>query len=172
MNYVNLPGQTPRNVTHKTFYSKLYGHELGYNIYLPPDYDRNENKYPVTYHLHGWTGSESTEIWTLEKVYSKRQSITVFANSSPVIEDKENLPVELMIIEELIPYIDEKYRTYTACGNRSISGFSMGGGAAFYYAVKHRVVCFCNAYAGTYTIIIIRGLYRRRETPEKSRRTI
>ncbi len=53
----------------KTFYSQIYHHELGYNIYLPPDYNKNGKKYPVVFHFHGWTGDESSEIWTMESVY-------------------------------------------------------------------------------------------------------
>ena len=150
MNYINPPEKSPQNVIHKTFYSKLYSHELGYNIYLPPGYDKG-GKYPVTFHFHGWTGDESSEIWTMERVYKSRQAITVFPNSSPVIEDLENLPVQQMIIEELIPYIDSQYSTDATREGRSASGFSMGGGMALYLAVKYpELFSSVTAYAGTY----------------------
>ena len=38
MKYINPPEKSPENMTHKTFYSQLYKHELGYNIYLPDGY--------------------------------------------------------------------------------------------------------------------------------------
>jgi len=151
MNYVNPPDKLPHNVTHETFYSKLYGHEIGYCIYLPPEHKENTHKHPVEYYLHGWQSNESSYLWTLEKMYSSRQSITVFPNSSPVIEDIENLPVETMIINELIPHIEGKYKTSSARENRSISGFSMGGGMAFYLAVKYpELFSTVNAFAGTF----------------------
>jgi enterochelin esterase-like enzyme len=50
--------------------------------------------------------------------------------------DKE-LPIESIIITELIPFIDGHYRTLTDRDNRALSGFSMGGAAAFYYAVNY-----------------------------------
>lgn len=151
MEYINPPTKAPLHVTHKTFFCKLYGHELGYNIYLPPDYETSSKRYPVSFHLHGWTGNESTEIHTMESVYANRQSITVFPNSSPVIEDREYLPVESMVINELIPHIDGNYRTIATGESRSVSGFSMGGGAAFYYAVKHPgLFASVTAYAGTH----------------------
>ena len=137
MDFINSPEKLPENITHKTYFSKLFNHEVGYNIYLPHDYEDSREKYPVAYHLHGWTGSESSEIWTMEKVYRNRQAITVFPNNSPTIENFEDLPVEHMIIKELIPYIDGEYRTVATREGRSISGFSMGGGMAFYYAVKY-----------------------------------
>lgn len=169
MEYINPPARSPENVTHRTFYSQLYGHYLGYNIYLPPDYDQNLNKYPVTYHLHGWTGNESTEIWTLEKVYSKRYAITVLPNSSPVIEDIENLPVESMILNELIPHINANYRTDKARESKSVSGFSMGGGMALYCAVKHpELFASVTAYAGTYHHYYHKGYSGVLETPDKA----
>ena len=151
MNYINPPEKLPVNITHKTFYSQLYNHEPGYNIYLPDDYEESGEKYPVAYHLHGWTGNESSEICSMEKVYRNRRVITVFPNSSPVIEDLENLPVERMIINEFIPYIDTHYRTNATHEGRTISGFSMGDGMAFWCAAKYPdLFSSVTAYAGTY----------------------
>jgi enterochelin esterase-like enzyme len=151
MNYINPPEKSPQNVFHKTFFCKLYNHELGFNIYLPPDYLKSGERYPVTFHFHGWTGNESSEIWTMERVYKKRNAITIFPNSSPVIEDLENLPVQQMIIEELIPYIDAQYSTDATREGRSVSGFSMGGGFSFYLAAKYpELFSSVTAYAGTY----------------------
>lgn len=147
MHYVNPPAETPKNVTHHTFYCKLFGHELGYNVYLPDGYEAGSERYPVFYHLHGWTGNESSEIQTMYPVCCARNAITVFPNSSPVIEDREYLPVEEMLIQELIPLIDSLYRTE----GRGISGFSMGGGAAMVYGIKHpELFSSVTAYAGTY----------------------
>ncbi len=52
MNFINPPANAPENVFHKIFYSKLYERELGYNIYLPPGYEREGAAYPVEFHLH------------------------------------------------------------------------------------------------------------------------
>ena len=151
MKFINPPKKPPQGVLHKTFFSKAYDHKIGYNIYLPPGYSESGENYPVAYHLHGWTDCESTHIWTLENICRGRQAITVFPNNSPVIEKHESLPVEHMIINELMPHIDCEYRTNTAPGNRAISGFSMGGGMAFYFAVKyHELFRRVTAYAGTY----------------------
>lgn len=150
MKYINPPSKAPANIFHRTFYSRSFGHELGYNIYLPENYEAGED-YPVHYHLHGWTNDESTDIWTMKDICRSRRTITVFPNNSPVIEDREDLPVEEMIIHELIPHIDSTYQTSTSREHRSISGFSMGGGMAFYLAVKYpELFSSVTAYAGTY----------------------
>ena len=169
MNFINPPTESPQNVIHKTFYSQLVNHEIGYNIYLPPGYEESGEKYPVAYHLHGWTGNESSEIWPLEKEYKIKRAITVFPNNSPVIEDFENLPVEFMIINELIPYIDTHYRTDATRESRLISGFSMGGGMAFYYVVKYpELFSLVTAYAGTYHHYYHKGSRTVGEPPEKA----
>lgn len=169
MNFINPPEKLPEHITHKTFYSKLYGHEVDYNIYLPPDYEDGNEKYSVAYHLHGWMGNESSEIWQLERIYKNRRMITVFPNSSPVIEAFENLPVEAMLIHEMMPYIEGEYRTDTKRESRSISGFSMGGGMAFYYAVKHpRLFSSVTSYAGTYHHYYHKGSRTVGAAPEKA----
>ena len=177
MNFINPPNKLPQNITHKTFYSQLFNHEVGYNIYLPgridsilpTGYEDSNEKYPVAYHLHGWTGNESSEIWPMEKLYKNRQVITVFPNNSPVIEDFENLPVERMIIDEFIPYIESNYKTDATREGRSISGFSMGGGMAFCYAVKYpELFSSVTAYAGTYHHYYHKGSRTVGEPPEKA----
>lgn len=171
MNFINPPAESPQNVTHKTFFSQILNHEIGYNIYLPPCYNDCGEKYPVVYHLHGWTGNESSEIWPLEKAYQNSRAITVFVN---VISSEDGylealLQIELVIIKELIPYIDGHYRTDTTRENRALSGFSMGGNMAFYYAVKHpELFGTVTAYAGTYHHLYHKGSQTVGAEPEKA----
>ena len=153
MNYSNPPAESPPNVMHRTFYSQILAHEIGYNIYLPPCYKDSGERYPVVYHLHGWQGNESSEIWQLEKVCANRRAITVFAN---VISSENEyfdalLQIEAILLNELIPHVDTQYRTNTTRESRALTGFSMGGNMAFYYAVKHAALFGAvTAYAGTY----------------------
>jgi len=149
MNFINPPKKSPKNMIHRTFRSNLLGCEVGYNIYLPPDYKKSGKNYPVKYHLHGWKENESTGIWALEKTYDSK-TIVVFANSCDDGYIGGELPIESMIITELLPHIDAQYRTETR-EKRLISGFSMGGAGAFYYAVKYpELFGSMTAYAGTY----------------------
>jgi len=153
MNFINPPSKAPQGITHKTFFSQILNHEIGYNIYLPSDYDESEEKYPVVYHIHGWMGNESSEIWALEKAYRSRQAITIFVNaiSSEGSYYDALLQIESIIIKELIPHIEGQYRINAARENRMISGFSMGGAFAFYYAVKNpELFGSVTPYAGTY----------------------
>jgi len=149
MNYVNSPDKLPTGVCHITFYSKLYGHDLGYAVYLPADYETSSKKYPVHYHFHGWQGCELSDIAAMESVYRNSETIFVFPNVSFELGEQTDLPVERMFFEEMIPEIEEKYRIYT--DQRTISGFSMGGGMAVWYALKHPgMFSDVIAYAGTF----------------------
>ena len=151
MDFFTPPVNPPSGFSHHTFFSKLYAHELGYNVYMPDGYENSTERYPVCYHLHGWTGNESSEIHTMAAVCRSRNAITVFPNSSPVIGERNDYPVEKMLVQELIPLIDSLYRTQPMRETRSISGFSMGGGMAMVYAINHPdLFSAVTAYAGTY----------------------
>lgn len=151
MNYVNPPVQTLNGFYHKTFHSDIYGCEIGYNIYLPPDYETSGESYPVFYHIHGWTGNESTEIVPMEPICRSRNAITVFVNHAHVTGNVWELPNAPMDIDELIPHIDSTYRTISTRESRAISGFSMGGGVAASMAFRYPdLFSSVVAYAGTY----------------------
>jgi len=136
---------------HRTFYSSIYGCEIGYNIYLPADYELCCERYPVVYHFHGWMGDESSEVQSMEAVCRSRKAITVFANHSHVTGEVQQLPVAPMVIDELIPHIDSTYHTLADREGRAISGFSMGGGIAASMAFRYpELFSSVVAYAGTY----------------------
>ena len=148
MNYINFPDILPEGVRHTTFFSHLYNHELGYAVYLPTGYETSDKAYPVHYHFHGWQGCELSDITAMESLYRNSGTIFVFPNVSPELDDEKDLPVEQMFFEELIPHIESQYRT---SAQRTISGFSMGGGMAVWYAVKHPgMFSDVIAYAGTF----------------------
>ena len=139
------------SVKHESFFSRMYGMEVGYNVYLPDDYESSDEKYPVVYHLHGWQCDQNTDVGTLSGICRGRRAITVFACNSADLDGREDLPVEEMVIEELVPHIDGRFRTVASREGRALSGFSMGGGMAFAYAVRHTdVFSAVTAYAGTY----------------------
>ncbi len=148
MEYINPPLTPLANFTHHTFFSSCYGHDLGYMVYLPDGYETSNERYPVFYHLHGWTNNEASDCAVMEDICRSRNAVTVFPNCSPVIEDRNDLPVEDMLFQEFIPFIEKTYRVQP---KRGISGFSMGAGMAMYYACKYPALfASVTAYAGTY----------------------
>ncbi|MCL2665022.1 MAG: alpha/beta hydrolase-fold protein [Defluviitaleaceae bacterium] len=180
---VNPPSKTVENVHHKTFYSGLLKQDVGYNIYLPPGYGQSGKKYPVLYWLHGMGGNESSDISAAD-FYQKKflakytppgentndtlegtqsfEMLIVFVNGAETSGYKNaadgSLPMESIIIEELLPHIDSAYRTTASRSGRAVEGFSMGGHGALYFAAKYpELFCSAVAYACAYSFGKITG---------------
>lgn len=132
-----------------SFRSKIAGCEVGYYIYLPPGYDTaTREKYPVVYWLHGINGAPASAnlvIIRLDSTIKKGVTLPFILVSctDPTkrsmwtdSKDGEN-PVESVIIKELIPHIDLKYRTINEREGRGVEGYSMGGFGAAYLGFKY-----------------------------------
>jgi S-formylglutathione hydrolase FrmB len=141
----------PSTVQHATFKSPSMGIDVGYYIYLPPEYDAKKNadiKYPVVYHLHGGRpGSESKSV-SLSKFIDPaiangdiEPTIYVYPNGGPVswynFPEKENGLGEDIFVNELIPHIDATYPTWGTPEGRAIQGFSQGGRGTTRIMFKH-----------------------------------
>jgi endo-1,4-beta-xylanase len=144
----NPPDAPVPHVTHRTFHSASLGAAVGYNVYLPPGYEQGTRRYPVLYYLHGAGGNESGGPRTLiPKLLQAHHAgmlppfIVVFPNGGPATWYADSydrkIPVETMIIRELIPHVDGTYRTVAERSGRAISGMSMGGFGAITLGMKH-----------------------------------
>ncbi|MCR5683937.1 MAG: esterase family protein [Lachnospiraceae bacterium] len=133
---------------HDTYYSETCGMERGCSILLPADYSEDK-KYPVLYLLHGIFGDEYS--FSGDKNNKIREIITnmaadgiigetilvcpnMYATSDPAQKpgfDSESVkPYDNFIndlINDLMPYIEEKYAVLTGRENTCLAGFSMGG---------------------------------------------
>jgi len=169
----NHPPKTlPDGVEHKTFHSKSMNTEVGYNIYLPPNYAGNDKRYPVIYFLHGRGGNESSSVFLFEmfdkaiKAGEIPPMIYVTANgeknSGYVDSPDGTIMSDTAIIKELIPHIDATYRTIADRSDRAIEGFSMGGQGALLFAFKYPDM-FC-AVCG-YGAGLARGAELQKELP-------
>ncbi len=141
----SLSEQLPDGMKHHIFTSHLCRRDIGYIVYLPSDYETTNISYPVHYHFHGWRGNEYSDVAVMEAAYRNENTVFVF----PSIPEEEDLPVERMFFDEFIPEIERLYRISSV--QRTISGFSMGGGMAVWYACKHPgMFTDVIAYAGTF----------------------
>ena len=128
----------PKGVKHVVFKSPSMGIDVGYYIYLPPSYETEPDaKFPVVYHLHGGRpGAEAKSIRLAEfpdaaiREGKLRPTVYVYPNGGPMswynFPSKENGLGEDVFVKELLPHIDETYRTLGKAG-RGIEGFSQGG---------------------------------------------
>jgi enterochelin esterase-like enzyme len=142
----NPPRRADAAVQHGTFQSRALKTEVGFNICLPPEYKANNTqRFPVIYYLHGYEGNESSYLeyakYWREALKQCGPVILVFANGgeSSFFTDAPDgsIPGETLVVKELIPSIDQKYRTLTNAAGRSLHGYSMGGFGALKLAFKY-----------------------------------
>jgi endo-1,4-beta-xylanase len=149
--------EMPVGAEHRTFFSQSMKTEVGFIIYTPPGYRKSAKRYPVLYWLHGRDGSE----WKGVGLTSKLQQAIVEHKVPPMILVLANggqrtfycdsadgkILSETALIKELIPFIDENYRTIASRQGRALEGFSMGGFGALKTALKYPEM-FCSLVAG------------------------
>jgi len=157
--WVNPPKTTSPGVKHGVFKSTSMHEEVGYCIYLPPSYETDTNRsYPVVYYLHGGRpGSEKKGLKLAQYFHDYMTDagsphlIYVFVNGGPVshynLADREHAMGEDVFLKELIPHIDNTYRTIADRKGRGLEGFSQGGRGTTRIMFKHPEL-FCSAAPG------------------------
>jgi enterochelin esterase-like enzyme len=117
-------------------------------IYTPPGFDRSK-RYPVLYLLHGIGGDEKewltqgNPLIILDNLYAKGKlepMIVVMPNGRAMKDDravgnifsKDKVEAfanfEKDLLNDLIPFIEKKFKVYKDKEHRAIAGLSMGGG--------------------------------------------
>jgi endo-1,4-beta-xylanase len=141
--------EAPNGTQYQTIASKIVGRDVAYLVYLPPGYDKDTPKrYPVIYWLHGMGGNlrAGAQVFVplvdaAIKSGALPPSIVVLPNGmvNSFYCDTAEGPhqVESMIIKELIPHVDQTYRTVAGREGRIIQGFSMGGYGAAHLGFKY-----------------------------------
>lgn len=122
------------------FQSKLVNATLPYNVILPPDYDTSRaTRYPVLYLLHGLFGHYSDWLTKTNIAdYAAEYRIIVVTpegNDSWYIDGTTD-KYESYILQELLPDVQQRYRTIEARYGRAIAGLSMGGYGAIKFGLK------------------------------------
>ncbi len=152
-----LLARTP-GLIHETFESPAMQSAVGYSVVLPPSYAEGSQRYPVVYWLHGGGGNECSSLFTSHawrKLYASkpiREVILVYPNgyrSGYMDHHDGKVMVETMIIRELIPRIDQRYRTIASRDGRAVHGSSMGASGSLKFAIKYPdMFCTAVAYGG------------------------
>jgi len=128
-------------------YKTSGGAEKRMHIYLPPGYDTSTDKrYPVLYLNHG--GGENDSHWTATNPRSggfthlildnliaagkARPMIVAMPNTSGVVSGTppklgEDDACTQEYLKDILPYVDNHYRTRTNRESRAVAGLSMGG---------------------------------------------
>lgn len=142
--WVTAPVVAP-NVSQQVFFSPAVGAAVSYHVYLPDAYAAQPlRRFPVLYWLHG-SDSVLTGIAPISAAFDAAIDagqipplILVFANGLPLgmwCNAESGLqPVESMLVDDLLPEVDNRFRTIAAARSRLLEGFSMGGYGAARYA--------------------------------------
>ncbi|MEM8487887.1 MAG: alpha/beta hydrolase-fold protein, partial [Bacteroidota bacterium] len=116
------------------------------SIYLPPGYDASDKSYPVIYYFHGlfWDNERMFEDGVVQKIFDEAIAagtidpfILVAPNySTPTVGSFfENSSTSGRWIdftmEEMIPFVESRYRILQNRDSRGITGELMGGYGAF-----------------------------------------
>lgn len=131
------------------FTSDVIGRRQHYFVYLPPCYDANPDvRYPVVYLLHGIPMDERH--WLDEGVVAAADKLFGSGELPPFImvmprgdyslytnTSGGNKSFEGVLVNELIPAIDGRFRTLADAEHRAISGISRGGVWALEIAFTH-----------------------------------
>jgi S-formylglutathione hydrolase FrmB len=143
------PGPVP---IHGTYFSSAMNVNVGYNVVLPPEYGSHPGaRFPVVYVLHGAGGDENDFLVAIGGPvigyinFDQSGIIVVYPNGGRQSKYYDAVPgspmyghemVETTILYELIPHIDDNFRTIPSRQGRAIMGISMGGLGALRFAFK------------------------------------
>ncbi|GJM35659.1 MAG: endo-1,4-beta-xylanase [Saprospiraceae bacterium] len=131
--------------------SKILNGERKFAIYLPPDYESSQRSYPVLYLLHG-AGDDQTGWVQFGEVLHITDKAIREGKATPMIivmpdantgqrgyfnDARGNWNYEDFFFEELMPFVEKKYRIKGEKRYRAVAGLSMGGGGSFVYALRH-----------------------------------
>jgi pimeloyl-ACP methyl ester carboxylesterase len=138
---------TAPRLQQRTFQSAAVGMAVSYHVYTPEIYDSApERRFPVLYWLHGSGGGGGTAPLTARLDSAIRADkvppmLVVFpnglANGMWVDWKDSRVPMETVVVKELLPHIDATFRTIASRDGRLIEGFSMGGYGAARLAFKY-----------------------------------
>jgi enterochelin esterase-like enzyme len=135
------PCSNPKGQVLSTFMdSEIYKAPVNYSIYLPPCYGEElSNRYPVIYLLHGQT--YNNQQWVQLGVGDIADTLIINKQLAPLIIIMPNdpdwrqpgeSPFGRMLVDELVPHVDDTYLTRAERQYRAIGGLSRGASWALH----------------------------------------
>ena len=135
----NVPHGQIRSIN---YWSDINGTYRHINVYVPPGYEKNtRKKYPVLYLLHGSGEDESGWVnqghvdFIMDNMIASGEAVEMIVvlmsgdfRTTPIIRSFPDKSVTDIYVNELIPFIDANFRTYTDRDHRAMAGLSRGGG--------------------------------------------
>ena len=153
------------DVRHEIYYSKVLGRMEAALVYTPPFYDETKEEYPVLYLQHGNGENECSWVWNgkinflMDNLLSEGKAVPmliVMANGMVTLKrgcgawteeagdfygtgtySLQKAMFERQILEDIIPFIEKKYRTKKDRDHRAMAGLSMGSKQTSITVMKH-----------------------------------
>lgn len=124
--------------------SELLDHDLRLRVYTPACYEEHDDaRYPVLYFIHGQTYNEDQ--WDRLGADEAADALIADGEVAPFIivmpadQSHYTQPAanafDEAVVEELIPWVDETYRTISERESRAVGGLSRGASWAFHLAI-------------------------------------
>jgi putative tributyrin esterase len=142
-----VPAPIPDGLHTIEFFSPAVNRTMKFDVVLPENYEQTTDRYPTLYLLHGFM--QNYTVWGRNlgaAFYSRNLEDLIlvipdggnswFVNYASSEGDAEN-NWEDHIIEDVVSYVDDNYRTVPRREGRAIAGLSMGGFGAFSLALRH-----------------------------------
>lgn len=142
------PAVEASGVELRTFESKAAKERVGFHVYVPESKESEPaGRLPVLYWLHGTSGGQAG-IKPLSRFLGDAmregkipRMLVVFPNgrfASMWCDSKDGkVPVETVVVKELIPLVDRLFPTLGKREGRMVEGFSMGGYGAARLGLKY-----------------------------------
>src|SRR5712692_1290138 len=158
-----LPHTLTGNIhLHQDFHSRFLPRDRNIIVYLPPGYEKGTTRYPVLYMQDGQNifDAATSFFYGMERHMDERAEaliaqraihplIIVGIYSTGLDRINEYTPTKLsgkggqadlygmMLVEEIKPFIDARYRTLPGASNTGLGGSSLGGLLSIYLGLKY-----------------------------------
>ena len=160
------------------YYSAVCGEWRQMYVYTPAGYEQNPDKrYPVLYLQHGGGEDETGWIYQgfadviLDNLIAEGKAapmIIVMVSGVANRADGSGDGYEAMVTEEVIPFVDARFRTLADRDHRAVAGLSWGAKQAYDLGLGYPELF---SWVGGFSGIIVIGEFRSRpagyEDPEK-----
>ncbi|MBC5824368.1 MAG: esterase, partial [Candidatus Eremiobacteraeota bacterium] len=124
--------------------------------YLPPSYDSSQRRYPVVYFLSGFTGTGQMlfNFDPFAEALNRRLDRLIAQQAMPEIicvapdcftrlggsqycDSSATGDYQSYVVQEIVPFVDDKLRTQAGREHRGVTGKSSGGYGAMRLAMRH-----------------------------------
>ncbi len=138
------PGIPHGTLSDTSFFSSNLGDTRTVRVYLPPGYDSSSDRYPVVVVHDGLefvTLASANNV--LDYLIDEQLIEPVIGVFIPPVNRTEEYAgslqdqFELFIVDEIIPWIDTRYRTQATAESRAVMGASNGGNISLVLGFEH-----------------------------------